>query len=167
MQPRYETWRSLAPEKREFTIIHTRRLLESLLRHKNIPVYEAALESKTPEELAEWMFSSYNAVLSQGTEADPLLNYGNTQALTAWGMRYDEFVGRPSQSTVELSLCQERAKILAQVKTQGLVYPYTGIRIAKDGKRFRMKDAKIWTVQDERSNPIGMAAMFPDWEFVE
>jgi len=162
-----ESWKALSPDNREFAVIHSRRMIESLVSLKSIPIYELALEEKKDEELAEWIYTNRNAILSHGTQAEPLLNYGNSQALKLWGMRFDEFVGTPSQTTVEAKLCSERAKILARVNQEGLVYPYTGIRIAKNGSRFRIKDAKIWTVQDEKSNAIGTAAMFPDWEFVE
>jgi len=41
---------------------------------------------------------------------------------------------------------------------------YSGMRIAKSGKRFMITDATVWNLIDERGLPQGQAAVFVSQE---
>ena len=57
--------------------------------------------SNTPEELAEALFHAPFVVVSHGTQADPILNYGNLKALQLWSLSWQELTQTPSRLTAE------------------------------------------------------------------
>ena len=117
-------------------------------------------------ELAEKVFHAPFVLVSHGTEADPVLNYGNAAALALWEMSWAEFTRTPSRLTAEAPNREERARLLAAVTAQGFIDDYSGIRIAKTGRRFRITQATVWNLLDERGNYYGQAAMFLRREFL-
>jgi len=54
-----------------------------------------------PVELAGQVFEAPFVVVSHGTEADPILNYGNRAALILWEMSWQELIHTPSRLTAE------------------------------------------------------------------
>ena len=55
----------------------------------------------TPLEQAQRLFAAPFVVASHGREAEPILNYGNAQALKLWEMNWEEFITTPSRLTAE------------------------------------------------------------------
>jgi hypothetical protein len=43
---------------------------------------------------------------------------------------------------------------------------YGGVRIDQQGRRFMIRNARIWTLLDEENRPIGQAACFHDWWWI-
>lgn len=128
-----------------------------------------SLLPEVPEDdlrLAQQLFHWSQPVLSHGCETDPLLNYGNQAALTLWELPWAELVQLPSRLTAEPIAQEERARLLADAARQGYANNYSGIRISRSGRRFRIENAWIWTVLDERGTPIGQAATFDQWQFL-
>ena len=64
-------------------------------------------------ELAEAVFHAPFVLVSHGTEADPVLNYGNQTALTLWEMSWAELTRTPSRLTAEAPNREERARLHA------------------------------------------------------
>ncbi|WJI26212.1 MEKHLA domain-containing protein [Thermosynechococcus sp. B1] len=116
--------------------------------------------------LAQQLFHWSQPVLSHGCETDPVLNYGNHAALTLWELSWPELVQLPSRLTAEPMAQEERARLLAAAARQGYANNYSGVRISRSGRRFRIENAWIWTVLDETGNPIGQAATFNQWQFL-
>ncbi|HEX5033601.1 MAG TPA: MEKHLA domain-containing protein [bacterium] len=102
-------------------------------------------------------------ILSHGTEVDPILNYGNRAALKLWEMDWEEFTRTPSRLTAEAPIREERARLLAEVAEKGFIENYSGIRISKSGRRFRMSGGTVWNLLDEAGLPAGQAATFESW----
>lgn len=123
--------------------------------------------SGTPLEQAQQLFHSPFVVASHGTEADPVLNYGNQTALALWEMNWRQFTQTPSRLTAEPPNREERARMLEQAKTQGYIADYRGIRISSSGKRFLVEQATIWTIQKPDGATIGQGAAFSAWKFLE
>jgi len=119
-----------------------------------------------PLGLAKHIFHAPFVLVSHGTEADPILNYGNAAALALWEMSWEELTRTPSRLTAEAPNREERARLLAAVTTHGFIEDYSGIRISKTGRRFRIAQATVWNLMDERGNDSGQAAMFSRWEFL-
>ena len=119
-----------------------------------------------PVEFAEKVFHAPFVLVSHGTETDPVLNYGNQAALALWEMSWAEFTHTPSRLTAELPNREERARLLAAVTAHGFIDDYSGIRVAKSGRRFRIAQATVWNLLDGRKNYSGQAAMFSRWEFL-
>ncbi|MFN4280298.1 MEKHLA domain-containing protein [Thermosynechococcus sp.] len=116
--------------------------------------------------LAQQLFHWSQPVLSHGCETDPLLNYGNQAALSLWELSWGELVQLPSRLTAEPMAQEERARLLAQAARQGYTNNYSGVRISRSGRRFRIENAWIWTVLDEMGTPVGQAATFDQWQFL-
>ena len=119
-----------------------------------------------PEELAEKVFHAPFVLVSHGTEADPVLNYGNAAALALWEMSWAELTRTPSRLTAEAPNREERARLLAAVTERGFIDDYSGVRISKTGRRFRIAQATVWNLLDEHGDASGQAAMFEQWEFL-
>jgi len=117
-------------------------------------------------ELAEKLFYAPFIVVSHGTQADPVLNYGNRAALALWEMSWDEFTRTPSRLTAEAPNREERARLLEIVTRNGFIDDYSGIRISKNGRRFQITRAIVWNLVTEKGEPCGQAATFSEWKFV-
>ena len=119
-----------------------------------------------PAELAQKVFEAPFVVVSHGTEADPILNYGNAAALALWEMSWEELTRTPSRLTAEAPNREERAGLLEIVTRRGFIDDYSGVRIAKSGRRFRINRATVWNLLTADGKPCGQAAMFDRWEFI-
>jgi hypothetical protein len=117
-------------------------------------------------EFAEKVFHASFALVSHGTESDPVLNYGNAAALALWEMSWEELTRTPSRLTAEASNREERARLLATVATRGFIDDYSGVRISKSGRRFNISRATVWNLLAQDGRPGGQAAMFGEWEFL-
>jgi predicted DNA-binding protein (UPF0251 family) len=53
--------------------------------------------------------------------------------------------------------------LLERVAAQGFIDDYTGVRIAKSGRRFRIQRATVWNLVDSSGRRVGQAATFADW----
>ncbi len=116
--------------------------------------------------MAEQIFHAPFVLVSHGTEPDPVLNYGNQAALDLWEMSWAELTRTPSRLTAEAPNREERARLLAAVTARGFIDDYSGIRISKTGRRFRIAQATVWNLLSESGLPCGQAAMFSHWEFL-
>lgn len=105
-------------------------------------------------------------VVSHGTQADPLLNYGNRVALALWEMNVEQLLATPSRLTAEAILRDARERLLAQTAQNGFVDGYEGVRISASGRRFKISNVTIWNVMDEAGHPAGQAATFARWTFL-
>jgi hypothetical protein len=113
------------------------------------------------------LYNAPFALLSHGTEADPILNYGNQVVLGLWQTTWEDLTRMPSRLTAEPMEQSERAKLLAQAQNQGYIDGYRGIRIARSGRRFWIENAQIWTVFDQQGEVCGQAAKFSKWQWLE
>ena len=106
-------------------------------------------------DLAEKLFTAPFVLVSHGTEADPVLNYGNQTALTLWEMSWDELTRTPSRLTAEAPNREERARLLAAVTANGFIDDYSGVRISKTGRRFEISRATVWNLISADGTPCG------------
>ncbi len=118
----------------------------------------------TIEEQWERLYVSPFVVASHINAEDPILNYGNRQALALWEMTWQEFTATPSRLTAEPLNQTERARMLEQAATQGVIMDYQGVRISRTGRRFLVKQATVWNVLDGYGITQGQAATFSQWE---
>lgn len=121
----------------------------------------------SPNAISKALFQAPAVVVSHGTQADPILNYGNQAALDLWQMDWDEFTQTPSRYTAQPDEREQRATLLERAKTQGWIDNYTGIRITKTGQRFWIREVILWTVVDETGDRCGQAATFSTWDYIE
>ena len=139
---------------------HVKRLLESLAHltgRKPFPELGEVAQAK-----AAW--EAPFALVSHGTEIDPIFNYGNRKALELFEMDWKSFTKLPSRLSAEAVNRTEREALLAKVNRDGFIDDYSGIRISATGKRFRIENAVVWNVFDEQGRPYGQAALFYGWK---
>lgn len=136
--------------------------------------YELISRDGNEAEQAKALFQADFVVVSHGTQADPVLNYGNQTALNLWVMDWHGFTQTPSRLTAEPVNRAQRAKMLAQAQTQGYIDDYSGVRVASNGQRFFIQQAIIWNLSDHQTNKsepksgqkLGQAATFSQWQLM-
>ncbi len=112
------------------------------------------------EALRRALWEAPRAIVAHGTEADPVFFYGNRLALQLFEMSFDEFARLPSRFSAEPLAREERARLLEKVAQQGYVDGYSGMRIARSGRRFMISDGTVWNLVDEAGVRHGQAAVF-------
>jgi PAS domain-containing protein len=119
-----------------------------------------------PARAADILFATTPAVLSAlgSFGSDHLFNYANRTALGLFEYSWDELIGQPSSKSAEPVHQDERRRLLDAVGRQGFIQNYTGIRITKTGRRFRIINATVFNLLDEAGTYLGQAATFARWE---
>lgn len=136
---------------------------------ERLALIETSFERLTGRALVppgEALWSMPRAVVAHGTEAVPRFFYGNRLALELFAMTAEEFAGLPSHHSAEPALREERAAMLERLERDDVIEDYTGVRIAADGRRFRIERAIVWNLLDHGGARRGQAATFADWTFV-
>jgi hypothetical protein len=110
--------------------------------------------------LREALWNAPFAIVAHGTEADPVFFYGNAYALRCFEMGFDEFVRLPSRLSAEPVNQESREKSLKKVAELGYISGYSGMRIAKSGRRFMITGCTIWNLADAAGVHHGQAAIF-------
>jgi len=150
------------PGDSEWLARHVGRLADSYARWTGRTLFPAVPAA----DLARAAWTSPIILVSHGTEADPVLNFGNRAALMLWEMSWQEFTRTPSRLTAEAPERDERARLMAQVTAHGFIANYAGVRISRSGRRFRIHSATVWNILDENEQAAGQAATFSDWQWV-
>ncbi len=138
------------------------RLLEDSYKRSlsRPPTFMAGCDSDGPM----WLYSkSAVCVLAHNTDADPLFVYANKAAQRLFEYDWSEMVGMPSRFSAEAPNRAERQRLLDAVARDGYVTDYTGVRISKSGRRFRIEDGVLWQLRDANGVLHGVAATFDRW----
>ena len=114
---------------------------------------------------AELLFMLDAVILSHDGGEDPHFVYANQAAADLWRMPVSELVGMPSRLSAPPEHQAARALMLKDAADSGVLTGYAGERIAKDGTRFMIEDATLWTV-DYPQGP-GQAVVFTSWSCTE
>lgn len=147
-----------------FVIQHSRLMRESFLRITG----NTLLNDHVNEIVfAENLFYAPFALVSHNTEEDPVFNYANQTALSLFECNWEEFISLPSRLSAEPVNQPERARLLAEVTSEGFINNYQGIRISKTGKRFWINKATVWNLLDSTGQYKGQAACFRKWELIQ
>ena len=107
------------------------------------------------------------ALLSHGTETDPLFNFGNDLALTLFERSFEDFVRLPSRKSSGQTRDEDRIRLLEEVTRNGFIENYSGIRVSASGRRFEISDAVVWNVIDESGSYRGQAAKISTWRYLD
>jgi len=137
-----------------------RLIVESYQRLTGKPLLEHLPLRGNDSDLRTAIWEAPRAIVAHGTEADPIFFYGNRMALGAFEMDEEEFSRLPSRLSAEPMGQEARVKLLEKVTQQGYVDGYSGMRIAKSGKRFMITDTTVWNLLDEAGVNHGQAAVF-------
>jgi PAS domain-containing protein len=113
---------------------------------------------------AHWLYEDAPAcVLAHDTDPDPRFIYANKAAQRLFEYGWDEFVTLPSRLSAEAPDREERQRLLERVERNGFATGYSGIRIAKSGRRFRIEDGVLWQLRAQDNRLRGVAATFARW----
>ena len=145
-------------------IEHTQILLNSYRRFVG---EELLARDGSDEDQSRALFEAPSVVVSHGTQADPILTYGNQVALDLWEMELETLLATPSRMTAEPLHRDERARLLERTSRDGFVDDYQGIRIASTGRRFLIEKAIVWNLVNVQGDRVGQAATFSDWGFLD
>lgn len=118
------------------------------------------------EQQAKQLFYAPFAVVSHGTESDPIFNYANQKALELFEYSWQEFTQLPSRLSAEPVNRYQRAQLLDQVSNKGFIDHYQGVRISKTGRRFIIKNAVVWNLTLKDQVNRGQAAFFEHWQYI-
>ncbi len=118
------------------------------------------------EDDAAALYYADFVVLSHDTQADPVLTYANLRAQGLWEMGWDEITQMPSRLTAEPDERAARAALFEALRGHGFLNGYEGVRVSSSGRRFRIRDAVIWTLTDASGLHHGEAATFKEVEFL-
>ncbi len=113
------------------------------------------------------LYDAPYAVVSHGTEDDPIFNYANRTALRVFHMDWQAFTTLPSRKSAEPQNRAERERLLTRVTRDGFIDDYRGIRISSTGNRFWIEDATVWNLINEKGVYCGQAAVFYRWKALE
>lgn len=147
----------------DYLIDHIRLLSDSLAHWNDCGLID---DEPDPVTAARKLYYAPFALLSHGSEADPIINYANHTAQQLFEMEWNEFVCLPSRFSAEAMVQEERNALLKRVTDNGYIDDYSGVRIAKSGKRFQIEDATVWNLVDSSGNYCGQAAMFSIWHLL-
>jgi len=120
--------------------------------------------SSAPATRAEALYHAPFVVLAHDCAADPRFIYANLTAQHLFEMPWEEIVGLPSRYSAETSLQAERRALLDEVSRHGYSRSYSGVRIARSGRRFRIEAATVWNLLDANGQRLGQAASFAHWQ---
>jgi len=157
------------PWETESIIQHSQRLSLSFRQRLGRALLPELSSGEAPTDLeqqARQLFEAPIIIVSHGTQADPIFNYGNAQALALWELSWERFIQLPSRQSAQGSEQPERAEMLAQAQQQGYFEGYVGDRVTSSGRCFRMEDGIIWTVTDATGACCGQAATFSQYHFL-
>lgn len=115
------------------------------------------------QHLAQELFASATVVLAHDGGTDPRLTYANAAALQLWERPWGALVGMPSRLTAEPEQRPARAAMLEQARAGQALRGYNGIRISASGRRFQIRNARLWSLLDDGGRACGQAAAFADW----
>ena len=132
-------------EKQDWLVERSAALLGSFYRWTGRHLIEPTGDA---ERDAHLLFEAPFVVVSGGAEEVQMLNYANRTALGLWEMDWDTLVKTPSRHTAEPMHRDERAEFLRRVRENGFIDDYSGIRISRTGRRFRIRQAIVWNVLD-------------------
>lgn len=122
---------------------------------------ELIVRSGNTETDAQTLFDLPAVVLSHDGDQDPHFVYANRAAADLWRMGVDELIGMPSRLSAPPEHQASRASMLKDAAGFGVLRDYSGERIAKDGTRFMIENATLWTVDFPHGQ--GQAVVFSEW----
>jgi hypothetical protein len=135
-------------------------IVESHARVVGRPLLPATSE---PLVLAHALYEAPQVVLAHGIGPDPCFDYGNRPAQELFELTWSELLALPSRLSAETGDQAERQRLLDAVSTRGYIDDYSGVRVSRSGRRFRIANATVWNLIDAAGERRGQAATFADW----
>jgi hypothetical protein len=122
---------------------------KTLLEHMTeVPSLEAAHEN------------TRFAILSHGTQEDPIYNYFNRAAMETFQYEPEEIYQLPSRKSAPPDLRVDRAALIQASVERGFQVYTEAVRVTKHGQLFQINEGLLWNVYDNEGNRVGQTALF-------
>lgn len=145
---------------------HLLTFLEHALRSYAEFEGRSLVTATTDESLVRALVQAPFVLVAHDAQAQPVFTFGNALALQLWEVTWSEFTSMPSTKSAEPMHRDERERFLKDVETHGIARGYSGVRVSKSGRRFRIEDVTCWNVFDENRVRLGQAACYARWTFL-
>lgn len=110
----------------------------------------------------DWLYNDAPfAVVAHNCDPDPVFMYANMAAQRCFEYDWSEFISLPSRLSAEPVNRADRQALLDRVTKEGYVSGYSGVRIAKSGRRFVIDKGCVWQLTGQDGTYHGQAAIFP------
>ncbi|WP_063639769.1 MEKHLA domain-containing protein [Myxococcus stipitatus] len=120
----------------------------------------SSLEQAPLGERLEWLHTQAPfMLLAQDTQADPVYFYSNATASERFGYSAEEFLVTPARFSAPPEGREERAELIERTYALGFTVGYSGVRVTKTGRLFRIHDVELWVVHDATGILIGLGAL--------
>lgn len=150
------------PADRKMLEWPTRLILSNYRRLLGRDLVEVRPGDDEVQKLFDAPFAVLSALGPFGT--DHTFNYANRQALKLFDYAWNELLGKPSSASAEPVHREERRRLLDEVGRHGFIENYSGIRISKTGRRFRIVEATVFNLLENTGTYAGQAATFGTWQ---
>lgn len=140
----------------------TRLIVENHQRLLGRPLIEIPPHTSPARVLFDAPFAVLSALGPFGS--DHIFNYANRTALGLFEASWDSLIGLPSSASAEAVHRDERRRLLDEVGRRGFIENYSGIRISRSGRRFRIEQATVFNLLDADGRYLGQAATFARWQ---
>jgi hypothetical protein len=102
------------------------------------------------------------AVVSHGTQDDPIFCYANAATLATFQYSEEEFYQLPSRKSAPTvgGERNNRQKIMKDVDNNQVWDIPSGIRQRKDGSLFEFRDVILWNVYTDKGQRVGQCAVY-------
>ena len=131
--------------------------------HRQLVQRELLPPAASGSHLARALYHAPFVVLAHDGAPDPVFFYANLLAQQLFEMGWQEMVCLPSRLSAEPLAREERQRLLDRVASHGYIDDYSGIRISRTGKRFRIERATVWNLVADNTSVVGQAAAFGSW----
>ena len=120
-----------------------------------------------PDNSTKAVYCADFPVLAHNGAEDPVLTYGNLAAQKLWEMSWEALTVLPSRLTAETAHRAQRDAMFAEMRANGFIENYSGVRISASGRRFEIRNAVIWPLLNETGQKVGEAATFKEYSFLK
>ena len=100
------------------------------------------------------------AILSHGTQDDPIYNYFNKAAMETFLYEPEEIYQLPSRKSAPPDLRIDRAALIQASVERGFQVYTKAVRVTKYGQLFQINEGLLWNVYDDNGNRVGQTALF-------
>eukprot|EP00271_Cylindrocystis_brebissonii_P002248 TRINITY_DN12699_c0_g1_i1.p1 TRINITY_DN12699_c0_g1~~TRINITY_DN12699_c0_g1_i1.p1 ORF type:complete len:256 (-),score=42.92 TRINITY_DN12699_c0_g1_i1:548-1315(-) len=137
-------------------IMHSLAVIDSYFRATGKPIFPSSVEISVA---AKALWELPRVVVTQGTEEDPLYNYGNKAALDLFEMDWPTFtssVARKWAPEEEQTAHSE----LVKSAVQGVQDIGGLVRVTSSGQTFKISQGAWWALTTLDGEPFGQGAVF-------
>ena len=99
----------------------------------------------------------------EGARSAPALVY-NFPGANCISVNHQIVHGIPGRRVIQPG---DLVKVDVTAERDGYIADYSGVRISRTGRRFRIAEAIVWNLLTPDQKPCGQAAMFSSWTFLD